>query len=170
MLGTGYFLKIAKINSQREKLMRLSSKNQFPRNRKKSPIRKNKLLRKFGATRYTHLACLYRPSIIIIIYLQSQPSLMRPVGWGGVRDGNGFSRVTSSFHTLSAVCSGKLLVFIQYVYIISFQSRFYGSPVYNFWCLVLCKKLLDHEGCGPITFSIDTQNLFCYSNHHKVAL
>ena len=102
MLGAGYFLKIAKINSQREKLMRLGSKNQFPRNRKISPIRKNKLRRKFCATRYTHLACLYPPSIIIIIYLQSQSSLMRPVGWCGVRDGNGFSRVISSFHTLSA--------------------------------------------------------------------
>ena len=40
---------------------------------------------------------------------------MRPVGWGGVRHGNGFSRVTSSFHTLSAVCCAKLLVFIQYI-------------------------------------------------------
>ena len=40
---------------------------------------------------------------------------MRPVGWGGVRHGNGFSRVTSSFHTLSAVCCGKLLVFTQYI-------------------------------------------------------
>ena len=36
-------------------------------------------------------------------------------GWGGVRHGNGFSRVTSSFHTLSAVCCGKILVFIQYI-------------------------------------------------------
>ena len=40
---------------------------------------------------------------------------MRPVGWGDVRHGNGFSRVTSSFHTLSAVCCGKILVFIQYM-------------------------------------------------------
>ena len=60
---------------------------------------------------------------------------MRPVGWGGVRHGNVFSRVTSSFHTLSAVCCGKLLVFIQYI--ISVWCRFYGSPVYTFWCLVL---------------------------------
>ena len=36
---------------------------------------------------------------------------MRPLGWGGARPGNGFSRVTSSFQTLSAVCCGKLLVF-----------------------------------------------------------
>ena len=43
---------------------------------------------------------------------------MRPVGWGGVRDGNAGLQglpVTSSFHTLSAVCSGKILVFIQYI-------------------------------------------------------
>ena len=39
---------------------------------------------------------------------------MRPVGWDGVRYGNGYSRATS-FHTLSAVCCGKLLVFIQYI-------------------------------------------------------
>ena len=77
--------------------MLLISKNQFPRNRKKSPVRKNKLRRKFQATRYTHLAYLYRPSIFIIIYLQSQPSLMRPVGWGGVRDLNGFSRLLLPF-------------------------------------------------------------------------
>ena len=59
---------------------------------------------------------------------------MCPVDWGGVRHGNGFSRVTSSFQTLSAVCCGKLLVFIQYI--ISIWSRFYGSLVYIFWCLV----------------------------------
>ena len=44
--------------------------------------------------------------------------MQKPVGWGGVLDGNaglaGLS-VTSSFHTLSAVCSGKILVFIQYI-------------------------------------------------------
>ena len=63
---------------------------------------------------------------------------MRPTGWGGVRDGTaGLAGlpVTSSFHTLSAVCSGKILVFIQYI--ISIESRFYGSLVYTFWCLVL---------------------------------
>ena len=55
---------------------------------------------------------------------------MRPVGWGGVRDGNaGLAgiTVTSSFQTLSAVCSGKVLVFKQYI--ISIQCRFYGNPV-----------------------------------------
>ena len=35
-----------------------SLKNKFPRNRKKSLIRKNKLPQKFRATRYTHLAYL----------------------------------------------------------------------------------------------------------------
>ena len=43
---------------------------------------------------------------------------MRPVGWDGVRDANASLAgipVTSSFQTLSAVCSGKILVFIQYV-------------------------------------------------------
>ena len=42
---------------------------------------------------------------------------MRPVGRGGVRDGNAVLAgitVTSSFQTLSAVCSGKIVVFIQY--------------------------------------------------------
>ena len=49
-------------------------------------------------------------------------------GWGGVRDGNGFSRVTSSFHTLSVFCSGKLLVFIQYnisIYSLGFMAAQY---------------------------------------------
>ena len=49
MLGTGYFLKIAKINSQQEKPISPNHKNQFPQN-KKSPTRKNKLPQKFGAT------------------------------------------------------------------------------------------------------------------------
>ena len=40
---------------------------------------------------------------------------MRPIGWNSVWGANGFSRVTSSLHTLSAVCCGKLLVFIQYI-------------------------------------------------------
>ena len=43
---------------------------------------------------------------------------MTPVGWGDGRDGNaGLAGlpVTSSFHTLSAVCSGKIFVFIQYI-------------------------------------------------------
>ena len=70
---------------------------------------------------------------------------MRPVGVSpgqpvvGVVSGMAlecrFSSVTSSFHTLLAVCCGKLLVFIKYI--ISIQSRFYGSPIYTFWCLVL---------------------------------
>ena len=41
---------------------------------------------------------------------------MRPVGLGGVLDGNASLAglpVTSAFHTLSAVCSGKILVFIS---------------------------------------------------------
>ena len=45
-----------------------------------------------------------------------------------------FSRVTSSFLSLPAVCPGKLLVFMQDI--ISIEFRFYGSPVYTFWCLV----------------------------------
>ena len=47
MLGTGYFLKIAKINSQQEKPICPNRKNH-----KKSPIRKNKLHQKFRATQY----------------------------------------------------------------------------------------------------------------------
>ena len=39
MLGTGYFLKIAKINTQQAKLICPNRKNLFPQN-KKSPIRK----------------------------------------------------------------------------------------------------------------------------------
>ena len=79
---------------------------------------------------------LYRPLIIIIIYLLFQFKTFnetRELGRCPVRE-CWFSRVTSSFHTLSAVCCGKLLVFIQYI--ISIQSRFYGSPVNTFWCLV----------------------------------
>ena len=55
---------------------------------------------------------------------------MRAVSWGGVLDGNaGLAGipVTSSFQTLSAVCSGKILVFIQYI--ISIYCRSCGSPV-----------------------------------------
>ena len=79
---------------------------------------------------------LYRPSIIIIIYLQfqfKQFDKTSGLGWCPAWECR-LSRVTSSFHTLSAVRCGKLLVFIQYI--ISIQSRFYGSPVYTFWCLV----------------------------------
>ena len=51
MLGTGYFLKIATVNSQLEKPICPNRKNLFPQNTKKSPIRKNKLLQKFRARR-----------------------------------------------------------------------------------------------------------------------
>ena len=51
MLGTGYFLKIAKINSQQEKPICPDRKKLVPAKHKKSPIRKNKLPQKFRATR-----------------------------------------------------------------------------------------------------------------------
>ena len=49
-------------------------------------------------------------------------------GGGG---GGGVSFITE----LLAVCSGKLLVFIQYN--TSVWLRSYGSPVNAFWCLLL---------------------------------
>ena len=61
MLGTGYFLKIAKINSQQENPLCPNRKNQFPQNTKKSPILKNKLPQKFRATQY--LLISRKPSI-----------------------------------------------------------------------------------------------------------
>ena len=62
------------------------------------------------------LFCVDHQLSLSSIYSLSSNSLMRPVGWGGVRDGNASLAglpVTSSFHMLSAVCSGKILVFIQ---------------------------------------------------------
>ena len=56
MLGTGYFLKIAKINSQQEKPICPDRKKLDPAKHKKSPIHKNKLPQKFRATRYQLLA------------------------------------------------------------------------------------------------------------------
>ena len=64
------------------------------------------------------LFCVDHQLSLSSIYSLSSNSLMRPVGWGGVLDGNaGLAGlcVTSSFHTHSAVCSGKILVFIQYI-------------------------------------------------------
>ena len=52
MLGTGYFLKIAKVNSQQNKTICPNGKNYFPQNTKKSPNRKNKLPQKSRAKRY----------------------------------------------------------------------------------------------------------------------
>ena len=48
-------------------------------------------------------------------------------GKGGVRDGNEFSRVTPSFHTLSAVCSGtaELVRVLHYI-------DWYWSVLVNF--------------------------------------
>ena len=43
MIGTEYFLKIAKINSQQEKPICPNRKNYVPANDQKSSIRKNKL-------------------------------------------------------------------------------------------------------------------------------
>ena len=90
LLGTGYFLKIAKINCQREKPTCPRRKNQFPRKRKKSPIRKNKLPQKFRAIRYTHLQCslfcIGHLLSLSCIYSLSSNSLKRSVSWGGVRD------------------------------------------------------------------------------------
>ena len=55
MLGTGYFLKTAKINSQREKPMcPIVAKISFSET-EKNPNRKNKLPQQFRATRYLHL-------------------------------------------------------------------------------------------------------------------
>ena len=52
MLGTVYFLKIAKINSQQEKTIcpdrKISSRKM--QNKKRMPMRKNKLSQKFSAT------------------------------------------------------------------------------------------------------------------------
>ena len=76
MLGTGFFLKIAKINSQQEKPVCPNRKNQFPQNTKKSPILKNKLPQKFRATWY--LLISLTPSIENDIdYEQSPYSLER---------------------------------------------------------------------------------------------
>ena len=52
MLGTGYFLKIAKINSEQEKTSLFKTQNLVPTKHKKSPIRKNtcKLPQTFRAT------------------------------------------------------------------------------------------------------------------------
>ena len=119
-------------------------KNQFPLNRK---YKIANLQQKFRATRYTHLqqlVCVDHQLSLSSIYSLSSNTLMRPVGRGGVRDGNAVlagTTVTSSFQTLSAVCSGKIVVFIQYT--ISIQYRFYGNPVYTFQCLVLIKT---HRG------------------------
>ena len=134
MLGTGYFLKIAKIfYSQRGKPMCSRRKNQFPRNRKiKSPIYKINSGKNFVPHRVhpPSLFCVDHQLSLSSIYSLSSNSLMRPVGWGGVRDGNtglpGIP-VTSSFQTFSAVCSAKILVFIQYI--ISIYCRSYGNPV-----------------------------------------
>ena len=52
MLGTEYFLKIAKINSQQEKPICPNCKNKFPQDTK-SPICKNNLPQKFCATWYS---------------------------------------------------------------------------------------------------------------------
>ena len=52
MLGTGYFLKIAKVNSQQEKPICPNRKKIVPAKHKKSPMRKNKPPQKFRATRY----------------------------------------------------------------------------------------------------------------------
>ena len=52
MLDTGYFLKIAKIKSQRKKPICPNHKNFLvPVKHKKSPIRKTKLSQKFRVTR-----------------------------------------------------------------------------------------------------------------------
>ena len=50
MLGTVYFLKIAKINSQREKP--ICNRKISSRKTQKTPIHKNTLPQKFRATRY----------------------------------------------------------------------------------------------------------------------
>ena len=55
MLGTRYFLKIAKINSQQDKPICLIAEISS-RKTQKSAIRKDKLPQKFRATRYTKTA------------------------------------------------------------------------------------------------------------------
>ena len=53
MLGTGYFLKIAKLNQFPARIANLSKLQKLvPAIHKKSSIRKNKLPQKFRATRY----------------------------------------------------------------------------------------------------------------------
>ena len=146
-LGTGYWVLFENRKNllfSGRKPMCPRRKNQFPLNRKyKIP----NLQQKFRATRYTHLqqlVCVDHQLSLSSIYSLSSNTLMRPVGRGGVRDGNAVLAgitVTSSFQTLSAVCSGKIVVFIQYT--ISIQYRFYGNPVYTFQCLVLIKT---HRG------------------------
>ena len=52
MLGTGYFLKIAKLIPSKKNQSVLIAKNLVPAKHKKSPMRKNKLPQKFRVTRY----------------------------------------------------------------------------------------------------------------------
>ena len=52
----------------------------------------------------------YRDFCWRILFLEANNSSKRPSIGGSAWDENGFRRV----HKLSAVCSGKLLVFIQY--------------------------------------------------------
>ena len=85
MLDTGYFLKIVKINSEREKPMCPTLAKISFRETEKNPQ---------SAKISCHAA--HPPSLFSIdhqlslssIYSLSSNSLMRPVGWGGVRDGN----------------------------------------------------------------------------------
>ena len=55
MLGTGYVLKIAKINSQRENQCVLVTKISFGETEKNPQFAKMNSRKKFRATRYTHL-------------------------------------------------------------------------------------------------------------------
>ena len=84
MLGSVYFLKIAKTYSQREKPMCSSHKNQFPRNRKNPQSAKISC----HTVHSPSLFCIDHQSSLSSIYNTSSNSLMRPVGLGGVRDGN----------------------------------------------------------------------------------
>ena len=68
MLCTGYFKKIAKVNSQQEKPICPNRKKLVPAKHKKSPIRKNKLRQKFRATRCVPISVIivYQPNLVYV--------------------------------------------------------------------------------------------------------
>ena len=68
MLGSGHFLKIAKINSQQEKPICPNRKNSSHKTQKIQPIRKNILLQKFRPTR----GALYSREKVISFSLASE--------------------------------------------------------------------------------------------------
>ena len=85
MLGTGYFLKIAKMNSQQEKPMCSTlAKISFRETEKNHQSAKISC----HTVHPPSLFCIDHQLSLSSTYSLSSNSLMRPVGWGGVRDGN----------------------------------------------------------------------------------